>query len=125
MYEGARVDVSGEAVIFGQGDLDSSMLFNKVFITAVDSKSSQDLGALLIGQYHPYPQKVFVKPGRHAVSVKYAHLNMYAEGELVLEAEAGKSYLVTATPQGYGVSFYIKNIESGEVVGGINWDQKI
>jgi hypothetical protein len=117
MYDGKKIAPSSEAVILGQGDEKSFLLLDKVFITKVDSRSTYKLR----NQFNssPHPQIVYVRPGRHTISVKYINGPEYSSADLWLETEAGGQYLVRAIPKDNQVFFRIENTVSGEVVGGL------
>ena len=108
---------SGRARISGDSETAHKFwkgLDQRVFITKLDGKSQFRLSLT-----SDYPQTVIVVPGRHYLDVQYRLFNMFANGKLWLDAEAGKSYLIKKKQRQYAVSLWIEEADSGRVVGGV------
>ena len=104
------------ALIKGEARVEEGFLIDDhiyVFFVAVDDKVTH-------GLFSGMAQSVLVEPGRRHLFVKYRNGQMYANGQLWLDAAKGKTYIVRSLNKGMLVSFWIEDEETGERVGGIS-----
>lgn len=66
-----------------------------------------------------YPSEVLVELGRHYFQVRFSRGQIDSYGELWLDAEQGKTYILKSMEEGSGVYFWIENEKTGERVGGV------
>jgi hypothetical protein len=90
-------------------------LNQKLFITHIDGKSTSKL--LTLGP--AFPEAAEVAPGRRYLGLMYGQLNTSARGQVWFDAEPGKSYLVRKALKQYSVFFWVEEVGTGKVVGGI------
>lgn len=90
-------------------------LDQRLYIKAIDEKST--VNQLCI--QNCAPTEAFVTPGRHNLDLMYAVGNTYANGSIYFDAELGKTYFVRRQTNGYGVRFWVEEVETKKVVGGI------
>jgi hypothetical protein len=93
-------------------------LNQKVFIAAIDGKSTHSIAGELVGR-NQYAEAAYLKPGRHYLDIEYLHMNSFAYGHVWFDAEAGKAYVVRRKIKGYEVYFWIEELRTGKIVGGI------
>jgi hypothetical protein len=93
-------------------------LDQKVFIAAVDGKSTFTLGGALTDTA-PYAESAYVTPGRHYLDLEYTYLNSFAWGKVWFDAEGGGSYMIRHKASGYELFFWVEDLATGKAVGGI------
>ena len=93
-------------------------LNQKVFIAAIDGKSTYTIGGSLTDT-EPYAEAAYVKPGRHYLDLKYRYFDSFASGKVWFDAEAGGSYIIRRKVKGYAIVFWVEDLGTGKVVGGI------
>ncbi|MBA4147558.1 MAG: hypothetical protein H0X66_05545 [Verrucomicrobia bacterium] len=119
--KGVPLDPSASAIIMCDSENTHKFLNGlnkKVFIARIDGKSTFTVKGALTDT-DPYAEAAYVSPGRHYLDLKYSHYNSYAWGRVWFDAEAGGSYIVRRRISGYSVIFWVEDMETGKVVGGI------
>jgi hypothetical protein len=83
-------------------------------ITAVDAQS---LHSYWDGLFNggAYPSAVRIMPGTHVLQVQYQDAVFYGDGELKLDAEAGKTYKVRQKVLGLSVQFWLEDSDGRQV----------
>ncbi|MFL6604790.1 MAG: hypothetical protein ACJ8R9_26125 [Steroidobacteraceae bacterium] len=87
----------------------------RVIITRVDHKKVRGTGLF---SYKSNTETL--SPGRHTIGVQLQVSALSANGRLWLDAEPGKAYIVRKRVEGYGVRFWIEEVDTGRVVGGMD-----
>ena len=121
MQEGASSNDGRSAKIECDSEHSHGILIGldqKVFIAAIDGKSSFTLSGLLTDTA-AYSEIAYIKPGRHYVDIKYTHLGSFADGKVWFDAEAAGSYIIRQRIKGYGVLFWVEDQNTHKIVGGI------
>lgn len=67
----------------------------------------------------PYAEMAYVKPGRHYLNLRYTYGPTFADGRVWFDAEAGKTYIIHRKATGYQIAFWMEELGTGKVVGGI------
>lgn len=84
-----------------------------VMITSLDEESMYRWGWTT-----EYPESLLISPGKHTIGVQFRTGYSLAQGKLWFVAESEKSYIVRTEAKGYGISFWIEDMASGNTVGG-------
>ena len=93
-------------------------LDHRVFIAAVDGKSTFTMAGMLSSPL-PYIESAEVVPGRHYLDLRYAYTNLRASGKVWFDAESGHAYIVRKQTSGYDIKFWVEDVGTGKVVGGL------
>lgn len=110
-YEGARLAPSEEAVLVGMGIPETR---GRTSISVVDGHRYVGAG---IGEG---ATRVFVKPGRHSVTVVHLSYPYGAQAALWFEAVPGRRYLARAGRREGVLAIWIEDSMTGQMVGGID-----
>jgi hypothetical protein len=84
-------------------------------ISCVDGKDTSGK-SILAGDY---PPEAFVLAGRHYIAVFYNLHTSWTEGALWLDAQPGRTYIVTWERAGRNIRFFLVDAETGRAVGGV------
>ena len=118
-YDGAVRTPAELATIWGSTNLGLRAIgpgSERIFITAVDDDSTVPWYSLAAA-----PKAVQVLPGRHKVGVRYEYIHGVANGEIWVDALAGRAYQVKVLNPGdrtVRVYFVIEDITAQSLVGG-------
>ena len=93
-------------------------LNSKVYIASIDEKSTATFAGFMTDA-EPYAQVAYVTPGRHYLDLKFSQMNSFAWGRVWLDAEAGKSYIIRKKAKNYAITFWVEEMDTGKIVGGI------
>lgn len=85
-----------------------------VMITSLDEESMYRWGWTT-----EYPESLLISPGKHTIGVQFRTTYGLATGKLWFEAESEKTYIIRTKAQGYGISFWIEDMASGNTIGGV------
>ena len=128
MYDGPRLSAEDEAVLTADGAA-------RVYILAVDGKSTEDWLGKINTSFQPYVHEVYVLPGWRDISATYLTRDgrtpyRGARGELRCQLDAGKKYLVHSVGpkrRGYDyevtATFWLADPSTGKHIPGICIDR--
>lgn len=114
-YEGDRLPIQQEVTLIADSSHKSFTREQKLYVMEVDGMSLRDVYATVTGQFFPYPQVAFLKPGSHEVKIGYWRSMSYATGRVLFEGEAGHTYFLASQEYAGTVSLWVKN-SLGEIV---------
>ncbi|WP_444925320.1 hypothetical protein ACJJI4_12220 [Microbulbifer sp. TRSA002] len=121
MYSGERLPVQEEVVLEGWYlPFNSERKYTtSVQILSVDGKSTFDNLNSMMTVDTTYPIKVYLKPGKHNVTVRYSTGMAYSIAHLWFEGEKGGHYRIDARSEGYSASIRIVDTKNNKTVGGV------
>ncbi len=110
-----ELDRSSHSVIIADTDRSHGIFSGLDYRMYFVSLDDEDLFDIRRNEF--YPETLSVTPGVHKVVVQLAYRNWRAYGCLLMDSEAGKSYIVKREIGSYSVRFWGEDINGGDPVG--------
>lgn len=108
-------DRSSHAVIIADTERDHGIFAGLDYRMYFIFLDDEDLFDIMRNEFHP--ETLSVNPGPHKIVVQLAHRNWRSYGCLLLDAEAGETYIVKRELRNYSVRFWAERVRGGDPVG--------